>query len=67
AIDRQALRSALKIPMRYEIALVIALGRPAETRVIVPLGKDGSTAYYRDAQGVHCVPKRALQDVVVEF
>jgi nitroreductase len=67
AIDRPALARALSIPERYEIALVVALGKPAETVVLEPVGPDGSTTYYRDARSVHHVPKRALEDVLVSF
>ncbi len=49
----------------YSIDLVLALGKPRETVVIVPVGSDGSTTYYRDANGVHYVPKRDLEDVML--
>jgi nitroreductase len=65
ALDRPALREALAIPARYEIALVLALGKPSETIVIedAPLG--GSTTYYRDAADVHRVPKRTLDELIL--
>ncbi len=56
----KGLREALEIPDRYEILLVLALGKPAETVVTEPLGADGSTTYYRDEEDVHHVPKRSL-------
>ena len=49
----------------YSIDLVLALGKPKEEVVIVPVGEDGSTTYYRDANGVHYVPKRSLEDVML--
>ena len=49
----------------YSIDLVLALGKPKEEVVIVPVGEDGSTTYYRDANGVHYVPKRNLEDVML--
>ena len=49
-----------------EPRLIIALGKPAEEIHIVPVGEDGSTAYYRDENNVHYVPKRALEDIVIE-
>ena len=65
AIQRNQLRREMEIPEQYEIALVLALGVPVETVVIDPLGADGDIKYWRDAQGVHHVPKRALDDIVI--
>ncbi len=66
ALDRDGLRQALAIPARYEILLVLALGKPKETVVIEDVGPDGDIKYYRDADGVHHVPKRALGDLIVQ-
>jgi len=65
AINRQGLRAALAIPQQYEILLIIALGKPREKVVIEPLPEDGSIEYWRDADGVHHVPKRALNDIIL--
>jgi nitroreductase len=65
SIDRDGLRQALDVPQRYEILLILALGKPRETVVIEDLGPDGSIKYYRDAQAVHHVPKRPLADLLV--
>ncbi len=53
-------------PAVDEPLLVIALGAPRETCVIEPLGEapDG-IRYWRDADGVHHVPKRPLEDVLI--
>jgi len=59
------LAALLELPPYLEIVLVLALGKPAETVVIEPVGSDGDIKYYRDAQGVHHVPKRALEDLIV--
>lgn len=32
---------------------------------LVPLGKEGNTAYYRDENQVHYVPKRSLEDILL--
>ena len=50
---------------RHGVQLVLAIGHPAERRVLAPLGEDESIRYWRDAQGVHHVPKRSLGDVLV--
>jgi len=60
-----AQRAILGISERYKILLVLALGKPAEVVVLEPVGSDGSIRYYRDADDVHHVPKRALEEVVV--
>lgn len=50
---------------RYSIELVLALGKPAETVKIVDIPENGSTAYYRDENDIHCVPKRAIDDFII--
>jgi nitroreductase len=65
SIAREELRSELQIPDHYELLLVIALGKPKESVMIEPLSKEGSTIYWRDANGVHHVPKRALEELIV--
>ena len=65
AFDRAVVEEALEVPQDYEVQLVFAIGHPAERRVLAPLGEDESIRYWRDAQGVHHVPKRSLDDVLV--
>jgi nitroreductase len=66
SIKRQGLRQALEIPPRYEILLVLALGKPKETVVIETVGPGGDTKYWRDSKGVHHVPKRVLDDIIID-
>ena len=66
SIQKDDLRKTLSIPEQYEIVLVLALGKPAEIVVIDDMGPDGSFRYYRDDQDVHHVPKRLLQDLIVQ-
>jgi nitroreductase len=65
SIQRRELREALAIPEHLEILLVLALGRAKEKVVIEPVGPEGDIKYWRDADGVHHVPKRALEEIVV--
>lgn len=65
SVERNELRKALEIPWRYEILLVIALGRPSEAIVLEEIGSDGKTEYWRDGSGVHHVPKRSLGEIIV--
>ena len=63
--DAQDIREALELSEKLQPMLVIALGKPAETIVITEVGEDGDTAYYRDENDVHYVPKRKLEDLLV--
>ena len=65
SIQRDALHKALDLPANCEILLVLALGKPAETVVLEPVGPDGSIKYWRDGDGMHHVPKRSVDDVVI--
>ena len=65
SVQRQELRKALGIPPRYEILLVLALGKPKETIVIETVGPDGDIKYWRDDKGIHHVPKRPLDDIII--
>jgi nitroreductase len=65
SVQRERLREALGIDPRYEILLVLALGRPKEVVVLETVGPDGNIRYWRDEQDVHHVPKRQLDDIIV--
>ena len=65
-IQRQKLRKALDIPSRYEILLVLALGKPKEQVVIEALDADNDIKYWRDSGGKHHVPKRQLDDIILD-
>jgi nitroreductase len=65
SINREALREHLNISEQYKILLVLAIGKPKEEVVIEKLGADGSIRYWRDEKGVHHVPKRDLEDIII--
>ena len=65
SINRKDLRPMLNIESHLKILLVLAIGKPKEEVVIENVGADGSIVYWRDEQGVHHVPKRALTDLIV--
>ncbi|MEI8186509.1 MAG: nitroreductase family protein [Chlorobiaceae bacterium] len=67
SLDRQKIRQLLKIPDGYVILMVIALGKPVETVVIDQIAENESVRYFRDAHGIHHVPKRMLDDVLLKF
>jgi len=65
SFQRKKLQQELGLDARFEPQLVIALGKPDEKIEITDVGQDGSTRYYRDAQGTHFVPKRKLEDLLL--
>lgn len=65
SIRKEMLREALNIPERYQILLVLALGKPKEKVVLEPVGPAGDIKYYRDSEGVHHVPKRSLREIIL--
>jgi nitroreductase len=65
SVQRQGLGEALSIDPRYEILLVLALGKPVEQVLVEPVGADGDIRYWRDEEGRHHVPKRSLDDIVL--
>lgn len=65
SVNREALRRILDISAQFEILAVLALGVPKESVVIEEVGPGGDIKYWRDADGIHHVPKRALKDVIV--
>lgn len=62
---REDLRRELGIPERYQVLLVLALGKPAETVVTESFEPGGDIYYYRDEESVHHVPKRSLDELIV--
>lgn len=58
------LKQVLRLPDHLEPQLILALGKPDECVRITEPDVNGSTAYYRE-NGVHCVPKRALEDLIL--
>lgn len=65
SIDRIKLRSSMNIPKRYKILLVIALGEPAEKVKLEKCSVEGDIKYWRDKDGIHHVPKRTLEEIVL--
>lgn len=65
SVDRKRLREELNIPDQYDILHVIALGKPKEKVMIETVGADGDIKYWRDESGVHHVPKRTLEEIIL--
>ena len=66
SVKRQELAEVMNIPEQYEIALVIALGKPKETVVITDV-KNNDIKYFRDENAVHYVPKRSIDDIILDI
>lgn len=66
-IQRTALTPILKLSEKYEILLVLAMGKPKEEVVIEPMPESGDIKYWRDEAQVHHVPKRALDDIILDY
>jgi len=67
SIKRDDLRRTLNISERYEILLVIALGKPAETVILEELDLEGNIKYWRDDSGFHHVPKRMVGELILDL
>lgn len=65
AIKRKELKEYLNISDSLDIAVVIAIGKPKEEVRIVSLPQNGDIKYYRDESGIHYVPKRSLEDIII--
>lgn len=66
SINKKVLATELNLPDYYEIVTVIALGKPKEVVVLDEIDDSGSIKYWRDEQGIHHVPKRKLEDLIIE-
>jgi nitroreductase len=66
SVKRQELAVILNLDSHYEISLVLALGKPKETVVITDV-KNDDIKYFRDENAVHYVPKRAIDDIILEI
>ena len=65
SINRNNVAKHFNISEQYEIILVLALGVPKETVIIDDMEKDGCTKYWRETDGTHHVPKRKLENLIL--
>ena len=63
--NADSVHAALGLEEAVRPLLIVAVGKPDEAVILTDVA-DGSTAYYRDSQDRHYVPKRALADLLIE-
>jgi nitroreductase len=66
SINKPKLMQALNIAEQFQIINVIALGKPKE-EVVIDEMQHGDFKYWRDENGVHHVPKRSLDELILTF
>lgn len=66
SVSRDELKKELDIPEKFNILNVIALGKPKETVVLEKM-ENGNYEYWRDENEVHHVPKRSLDDIIINY
>jgi nitroreductase len=64
SVNRKNLREILDLPGQFEIVQVLALGKPKEEVVLEEM-VNGDVKYWRDANQVHHVPKRSLEEIIL--
>ncbi len=65
SFDAKKVSEAVQLPEYIKPHLVVAIGKPAEKVVLKEIGPEESTKYYRDENDVHYVPKRRLNDLII--
>lgn len=66
AFNRDRVGEVLRIPEKYVPVLLVALGKPDELVFLTePKDKD-NVIYYRDDHNLHFVPKRKLEDILID-
>ncbi len=66
SIKREELSDELNLPDKYEILLVLAIGKPVE-KVVLEEIKNDDVKYWREADKSHHVPKRSLKDIILKL
>ncbi len=66
SIQKNELHKILKLPENLRILLTIALGKPKE-KVIIESVKDNNIEYWRDSENIHHVPKRSLEELIINI
>ncbi len=65
SIKKEELKRLFSLEDHLEIIMVIALGKPKEIVVIDDI-KEGDFRYFRENNGIHHVPKRTLNELILK-
>jgi len=65
-INKPELARALNLPDKYEITLVVALGKPKEHYKIDSITIGEATQGWWDEKGVRHIPKLGLKDIIID-
>ena len=66
SFKKKNLHDSLNIPAQYEILLAVALGKPNE-KVVIETASKGDIKYWRDKKDVLYVPKRPIEELILEL
>ena len=64
-VNRYAVSKYFNLCSNLEIVLIIAIGYPNQNVKLTTLGDTDTINYYEDNKGVHYVPKRKLEDIII--
>lgn len=64
AINKKELAKELDLDEKFEIVMVLAMGKPKEEIVLYEIEPGEDIKYWRDENQVHHVPKRKLKDII---
>lgn len=64
AVNKAKLQAILNLPTHLDLIQVLAVGEPKEEVVIEAL-KNNDFKYWRDENSIHHVPKRSLNEIII--
>ena len=65
-VNRYAISKHFKLPPNIEVVQVIAIGYPNQNVELTAIDNDGSINYFENSEGIHYVPKRKLEDIIIQ-
>lgn len=65
AFNKKKISEIINIPDNMETLLILALGKPKEEINLYAIKNNDDIKYWRDEKGIHQVPKRKLNDIIL--